>query len=820
VIKILKLHIEEFRGIRKLDLELKGDSFVVHGPNGSGKSGVVDAVGFALTGTIARLTGTGTGGLSVQKHGPHVHRRDDPGAAKVALTFRDPASGQVGTIERTVKHPASFKLTPDTPELRAVLNTVEQHPELTLSRREIIKFILAEAGKRAVEVQALLQLDSLDTQRKALRTAMSKVAKDVTAAEAALANARSAVSRHLDIPTLTPSEVLRIINEKRLVLDLPALTDVALDTDFNVGVDDQSAEVPFDKPSAVADIEALTTWLNELDARDAAFAKLRDAVGALGDDGAILDSLKYRSFIESGISLLIDDGVCPLCDRQWDSPEQLRAHLDEKIALSKEAARLEQAVKTAANEIGPLLAAGRGVVKPVRGLAASWGTAVSQLAIEAWDEGLVALATQLISVPGVLALRDRLEAGPLPVPPELLSQLHDLLELIKAKPDTSAKAQARNHLIIAAERWNALRLARVVDEIARAAHELATTVYQTFCEVADAALTALYDDVEGRFSEFYRQINAEDERAFKAELEPSAGKLDLLVDFYGLGMFPPGAYHSEGHQDGMGVCLYLALVEKLLGTEFSFAVLDDVVMSVDSNHRRQFCELLKKEFPSVQFVITTHDVVWAKQMQSSGLISRRAQVRFHGWSVESGPAAEQGADFWDKINDDLAKDDVPAAAHKLRRGLEAELPELAEDLRARLAYRGDARYELGELLNAITGRYNDLLGKAAHAANSWNNLDAKAQVGLLKAERDKAMLAQQQEQWTINALVHYNEWADMTSADFKPVVHTWREFLELFQCDNGDCESWIVVSGSPGNEDTLRCSCGTYALNLCSKANK
>jgi hypothetical protein len=163
---------------------------------------------------------------------------------------------------------------------------------------------------------------------------------------------------------------------------------------------------------------------------------------------------------------------------------------------------------------------------------------------------------------------------------------------------------------------------------------------------------------------------------------------------------------------------------------------------------------------------------------------------------------------------------VPAAAHRLRRGLEAELPDLAEDLRARVAYRGDARYELGELLNAITGRHKDLLAKAANAANSWNNTDAKAQVGLLKAKRDKAMLAQQQEQWTINALVHYNEWADMTPADFKPVVQAWREFVELFRCENADCESWIAVSGSPGSEDALRCTCGEYTLNLRPKPKK
>jgi ABC-type multidrug transport system ATPase subunit len=820
VIKLLKLHIEEFRGIRELGLDLEGKSFVVHGPNGSGKSGVVDAIGFALTGTIARLTGTGTGGLSVQKHGPHVHRRDDPGAAKVALTFRDAASGQTGTIERTVKSPDSFTLTPDTRELRAALEAVGQHPELTLSRREIIKFILAEAGKRAAEVQALLQLDGLDIQRKSLRSSVSKIARDVTAAESLLTNAHAAMSRHLDIPILAQPEVLRVINEKRLVLEMPTLSELTPETNLKEGLDDESVETPFNKPSAVRDIEALTGWLARADTRETAFDKLKEAIDALGKDAAILDSLKYRSFVETGKSMLIDDGICPLCDVQWESPEQLSMHLEEKIALSQEAARLERAVKTAALELVPVVQAGRGVVRPVRELAVTWGTAAAQLAIESLDESLVALTTQLTTIPALLAVRDRLEAGALPVPDDMVTQLDNLLRLIKAKPDTSAKAQARSHLIIAVERWNALRLAQAANEEASRAHKLAMIVYQTFCEVADAALTALYEDVEGRFSEFYRQINVEDEQTFKAELEPAAGKLDLQVDFYGLGMFPPAAYHSEGHQDGMGVCLYLALVEKLLGSEFSFAVLDDVVMSVDSNHRRQFCELLKKEFPNVQFIITTHDVVWAKQMQSSGLIGRREQVQFHGWTVESGPAAEQGADFWDKINEDLAKSDVPGAAHKLRRGLEASLPELAEDLRARVAYRGDARYELGDFLNAITGRYSDLLGKAANAANSWNNSDAKAQVGLLKAKRDKAMLAQQQEQWTINALVHYNEWADMTSADFKPVVQTWRDFLDLFHCESGECESWIAVSGVPGNEDTLRCSCGEYLLNLRSKPNK
>ena len=47
MIRIEKIHIKEFRGIRELTLDLKGQNFAACGPNGTGKSGIVDAIEFA-----------------------------------------------------------------------------------------------------------------------------------------------------------------------------------------------------------------------------------------------------------------------------------------------------------------------------------------------------------------------------------------------------------------------------------------------------------------------------------------------------------------------------------------------------------------------------------------------------------------------------------------------------------------------------------------------------------------------------------------------------------------------------------------------------
>lgn len=816
MIQIDSIHIEEFRGIRQLDLRLDCKSFVVFGPNGSGKSGVVDAIDFALTGTVARLSGPGTSGLSVLKHGPHVHQRDNASAAKVSLTIRDTVSDQCGVLTRTVKTANKYSLSPDTPELRAAVEEARQHPELTLSRREIIKYVVTEPGKRAQEVQALLKLDRIDETRRLLRTAQSKTATDAGRVESEVTAAEDAMRRHLDLTTLLTAEVTAGINQRREVLGLDPFEAVTIDTSLDADAAGENSESAFNKSSAITDVQTLIDWLTNHDPLSTAVELLTAALDELIADPTILSALQHRSLVEAGLAL-VSEPACPLCDLAWPDIEDLRTHLAEKLARSAAAAALQGRIQTAARGVIQQVREVRELVRTARPHAVAHGPEELPHQLQVWSDDLVAFETDLSSVDGANGQYHRLATDPLALPADVMPGLDALVTALDARPDQTATVSARSFLTVAQERWTRIRLARSTHTKAAAAHTTANEVYEAYNSVADTALTTLYKTVEDDFSAYYRQINADDESSFKAELEPTAGKLDLEVDFYGLGMFPPAAYHSEGHQDGMGVCLYLALVKQLLGRKFRFAVLDDVVMSVDRNHRRQFCNLLKDVFPDVQFIITTHDEVWARQMQSAGLIGKHAQARFHGWTVDGGPIYEPGNDYWDQIAADLANDDVPAAAHKLRRNLEVTMAELAASVRGQVAFRPDNNYELGDFFGAVKGRHGEWLRKAAASANSWNNGAAKQQVEALKAERSKALLAQEGENWAINALVHHNEWAAMSKPDFMPVVEACRQFLGLFSCSNPECESWIYVVGQPGHEEALKCNCGTMNLNLRTK---
>jgi hypothetical protein len=810
MIQLEHLHVEDFRGIRVLDLPLNSKSFAVHGPNGSGKSGVVDAIDFALSGSIHRLLGAGTGSVTLLKHGPHVHKRDDPGAAVVELTIKDIVTGDTAVIRRSIKDPNDFALTPDTEPMRASISVAQAHPEVTLSRREIIKYVLSQPGARAQEVQALLKLDRLDEFRKLLKSSLTKTSGALNIANAEKSTAETNFAAHLGIGELLVGEIARQVNRRRTVLGAEPLVDLTIDTNLEEGLATAAEGGSFNLVTALGDVAALIAALDDTTDLAAHQSALAAVAAELSEDPTLLEALKHQHLVDAGLAALVDVH-CPLCDHEWQDIDTLRAHLTERLERSKNAVEVRTRLLKAADTYRTDLHQLKEAVDKAMPFATSHGDHALPHLLAIFSAGVAAHTQEVGATPeSILAAADALLASAFAPDADIRRVLGELETTLKALPDQSASTAARSYLAVAEDRWARVRVARAQANKATAVRHNAQLIYDRYCEISDAALEELYESVEEDFSRYYQILNSDDEGHFTAELKPSSGSLGLSVDFFGLGKFPPTAYHSEGHQDGMGVCLYLALVKQLLGEGFRYAVLDDVVMSVDVNHRRQFCELLKTEFPDVQFIITTHDVVWARQMQSAGLITSKSQARFYGWTVDGGPVYEQG-DIWERIDEDLVKEDVAGAAHKLRRRLEAAAADIAEAIGGRVPFRGDNNYDLSVLLSAVKGRHGELLGKAAAAANSWGDQTAIDAVKAKKVARTAVVPEQESEAWLVNALVHNNDGVNASVNDLKPVLEATRSFLDLFTCDNPDCGGWIYT-GWP--ENALRCDCGNYNLNL------
>lgn len=813
MIRVDSITIKEFRGIRDLTLDFKEKNFAICGPNGTGKSGVVDALEFALTGNVSRLSGEGRGDISLRQHGPHVDRRNDPDKARVTVKVTIPSLSKTVTVERSLKTPAVAHVTPSDAAVLEVLQQVKSHPEFVLSRRELIRYVLATPGKRAEEVQALLHLDQVEQVRVGLQKIANSCEKKLVPLGTASTQVRDNLLRALGISELTTEKVLAAANTQRAILGLPALADLTESTSLKDGMATPAPAKPqrIPKAQALADIGAAREALAEIASvpTTTLVAEVSADLNALAGDPEVAAGVKREAFFKTGVEL-IEAGACPFCDTPWDLG-QLKDHVQAKIDHLEEVSRKRTVAET---KIAPLIATLREVQAAINILIGYAARATPPVASEAARDYSANCGTAAERLTALLPLAETITVlSNVPIVPQaVLDAVGELEKAVVALPEPTTQDAAREWLTVAQERLEVWRDAMRKLKAAKQQAQTARQVSDIYATTSDTVLTGIYGAVENDFASLYGFVNRDDEDKFQAKLIPSMGKLGFDVDFYGRGFFPPGAYHSEGHQDGMGLCLYLALMRHLQGDGFTFAVLDDVLMSVDAGHRREACTLLKREFPKTQFIMTTHDPIWLRHMKTEGLIGGRSAVQFRSWSVDHGPTRWDERDVWTEIDDHLKENDVRAAAALLRHYLEYAAAELCHRLRAPVEFRGDAQYQLGELLPVAITHMRKLHIRAKEAANSWNQREVIVQ--LAARESKFAMLAEtsKAEQWQVNAAVHFNSWDNLGKEDFEPVVKAFRDLLGGFTCS--DCSEYLHVSPDRKIPESVRCECGKTNINL------
>ncbi|WP_339830521.1 AAA family ATPase [uncultured Parvibaculum sp.] len=818
MIRIKTIHIEEFRGIRELDLDLRGENFGICGPNGTGKSGVVDAIEFCLTGNVTRLSGQGQGELSVKGHAPHVDMRGNPDKAKVTITATVPALKKDVKITRSVKSPSNVTIEPADPAIDAIIKELKSHPEFALSRREIVKYIITPPAQRSTDVQTLLRLDHVGDLRRALMSYANKCKREAEEDERARLRAETDLKGALNLPELEREKVLEKANTQRNILGLPTLTELTPKTSFREGAAEEGKDakkIGIAKDVALGDLAALTVAIqsgesaNLMEHRKNALA----ALNKLKDDEKALSLARAHNLITVGLDLVIED-ACPLCDKPWNVNE-LREHLKSKLLSAEEIGKLLESLGTA---IGVAIGGIEDRIEEIRkaaGYAATLEPAVQRAELDAYakvlDDAITALKTfqeDHSQIEGAIAA---LESEWWKVPAEAQTRLDETQKAVKALPDSAAKDKAIEFLAVLQDRYERLLSASKVAKATAVRNETAQKIYDQYNIVSNKVLEDIYDKVAKEFTKFYKAIN-DDEGKFIGELRADPAKLSFNVDFYGRGTFPPGAYHSEGHQDGMGLCLYLALMKHTLEDQFTFAVLDDVLMSVDTGHRREVCRLLKSEFPDTQFILTTHDKVWLQYMKTEGLI--KSGQLFGGWTIDTGPRIWDDTDIWSEIDNALDKDDVHQGAALLRRYLEYISAVLADNLRASVEYRGDANYDLGDLLPPTLNRWKNRLEKGIKSAKQWGHDEDKAKLESLLVEAKALITKTDAEQWAINKSVHFNEWENFTKAEFKEVVDAYKALLDHIRCQNQKCGAYPYVTPRKGSSEQLRCNCGSISINL------
>jgi energy-coupling factor transporter ATP-binding protein EcfA2 len=237
-------------------------------------------------------------------------------------------------------------------------------------------------------------------------------------------------------------------------------------------------------------------------------------------------------------------------------------------------------------------------------------------------------------------------------------------------------------------------------------------------------------------------------------------------------------------------------------------------MSIDRTHRRGICHLMKENFAEKQYIITTHENDWANQLRTEGIVTRKNMIHFANWNIDAGPRYKLEKDFWDEIDDDLKNNNIPSAAHKLRRNSECFFELVCDFLEAEIPYRGNHRWELGDLAPAAISTYKKYLKKAKTNSQKIGQNKKFSELNKLEKASSKIIAKSQVEQWIINENVHYNKWTEFSKNDFEPVVDAFRDLYSLFICKScGSMISKCQARGTAANV-VVNCDCGKIFWNI------
>jgi hypothetical protein len=269
--------------------------------------------------------------------------------------------------------------------------------------------------------------------------------------------------------------------------------------------------------------------------------------------------------------------------------------------------------------------------------------------------------------------------------------------------------------------------------------------------------------------------------------------IDIGLKFHGKDLESPRLTLSEGYRNSLGLCIFLAMAKRE-AIDDRPVILDDVVISLDRNHRGMIVELLAKKFGGRQVVILTHDRDWyaeLRQQLDEGAWTFRALMPYETplvgirWSHKTGTFDDARAQL---------KERPDSAGNTARKIMDVELSLIAERLQIRLPYlRFDKneRRTAHDFLERIVADGKKCLQKGA-GVNFAIHEDAISALN----EADTLLVS-----WANRGSHSF----DVTRPEATKLIDVCEKSLAFFKC--ASCGKYVWFADA-GRSELIQCQCG------------
>ncbi|RZV10489.1 AAA domain-containing protein [Natrinema hispanicum] len=823
--RIHKIHIRNFRGIRDFETEFRRSGALFYGPNGAGKSSVLQSIEFLLTGCVRDLEGSGTGRQDPEKH--IRHRGVDPSESWVTATFLD--GGEEIKIKRTVGNSDQLEIVSDHSTLPSKLKTQQTAMRLSqnrLSRDEVLDFVTTSPGSRGDALNEILRVQNTEDKRKAFAKAVSDQKSQIDSLQDDLKKQRDdfydaledTVSNKTDNQVMVDadSDALEVINTLRSEYEVSSLSELD-EKEFTAGITkptSYSRTHPLDRGDLRSEFEVLEEWFSwEGEMALADRQKLRDKLEEFEQNSELRRDVRAQNLLEQGEELLTEfEPDCPLCLYTWDDATELRERIEKRQDSASHAEELR-------GEIDDLRDEQLERIKEVQNAANTLIKVFEDEDPESYPQPIAQWTRELGTIEAELReYRKQLEAGDVlevPFPSlgreELTAKLltADLEEAVVEMKAQWESEQEGNEgmssyrvLAVAYDRFS--RYSEIQEDIKKAEEVLSTleTVNNEFRTARQRHYDRTLEKIRERFEEIYCDLHTDEEvKDFSADLKSTDHGVKFRTSFRDSDTHRPNLVYSEGHQDSMGLALFLAMCEVVGGEELEFLLLDDVVTSIDAAHRSAIANLLGNDIGGdFQLIMTTHDKVWARRLRTTKYIQNT--IHFADCKFQAGVHhSEDIANPWGMIDYYLDRNEITAAAAWGRKTAEWFCSKGCEQFGAELPYGNRENLGLQDYFDGIVGELEFLLERGdvddETIFGESELSDTDEMVGNLRRLKNEHI-------WGLNENIHYNEEfeASYSPDDLREDIAVFDQLYNVLHCPN--CNNW-----RQHGRDGVYCSCGT-----------
>jgi len=427
--------------------------------------------------------------------------------------------------------------------------------------------------------------------------------------------------------------------------------------------------------------------------------KVQTEVQRLFKDKDKIETLSFGAFYRTGKELFekfnYSKDICPFCD-QAIANDELRELIDNKLRLSS---NLEKDKKQILDDLEVIYQDMRIIAQKVNSTQDYYKNNLGK-SLTFQDINLDAITSYKHDIVHLILPQEMTTKQISNFPVKINDILQQLLKLYMGQAKNVGKPSSKINEIsesigkikdieLLFSQLKKRSVIKMEFETQRQTLKRVLSLYEQFeKDSMDSVLRAMSNDLNNFYKILHKHDNHEDVRLDFSDIGRG---ITFKLSFHGQEVDQPIKYLSDSHLNSLGLCFFLASVRHLNKTT-NLIILDDVVNSIDANHRRQLIEIIRDHFVDYQFLILTHDRTWFEMLiqQLEGLSWKSYEIM--SWKLES-VIIEPTKDKIEKVESLINGSNGEGVAQHLRIYLEQEVKRLCKMFHVPLKYQDNYRLE-------------------------------------------------------------------------------------------------------------------------------